>query len=260
MYKMAGISCIVAICGLADKCGGPEEPEVGKKLEVVSAPTGAKVKIDGVDKGTTPLTLTDLGVTVGQQQTITWEMDGYKTVEKNLTWSSLEQSISATLEKAAVDRVFTVKSSPTGAKVYANGESKGETPCTWSMELENGVEVNLLIQKSGYSDIEEKVSFGTTDEKTRTLDYDFVKAGKLKYADLDKVLLKQEKAWRKACKTYTSDVCKFSYSVNEEGKVTKVTSVSCSDPAINKCTKKQVQKMKFPAAEKGRSDSFTWFG
>ena len=61
MQKVA-IACIVLICGLGDKC--QPKPEVGKKLEIVSAPSGATVKVDGVEKGETPLTLTDLGVEV----------------------------------------------------------------------------------------------------------------------------------------------------------------------------------------------------
>lgn len=260
MYRAAGLACIVAICGLGDRCAGTSEPEVGKKLELVSAPSGATVKVDGTNRGETPLTLTNLQVTEGQSQTITFEMDGYTTVSKDLVWTSAEQSLSASLEKTAIERVFTVKSDPSGAKVYANGEKKGTTPVTWSMELENDEEVNILVQKSGYSDIEEKISFEDAEEKTKTLEYDFVKAGKLKYKDLDRVLLKQEKRWRKACKTYNTDVCKFGYKVNKEGKVYKVNYVNCKDPAINKCTKKQILKMKFPAAEKGRSDKFTWFG
>jgi hypothetical protein len=255
MHRLAIVS-IVLICGLGDKCSS--KPEVGKKLEVVSAPKGATVKIDGKDMGETPLAITDLAVEEGQEQKIVFELEGYQPVEKTLTWSSAEQSISATLEKAARERVITVKSEPKGAKVFADGNPKGETPATWSMELENGAEVNILVQKRGYTDITEKITFG--DEKTKTLEYKFLKSGKLKFADLDKVLLRQEKRWRKACKTISSDVCKFKYSVDTSGKVTKVTSVNCSDPAINKCTKKLVKKMKFPAAEEGRTDNFTWYG
>jgi hypothetical protein len=255
MQKLA-IACIVLICGLGDKCSST--PEVGTKLEVVSAPSGATVKIDGKKKGKTPLTLTDLGVEFEQEQTVTFELEGYESTEKTLKWTSAEQSISATLEKAARERVITIKSEPDGAKVFADGNPKGETPASWSMELEDGAEVNILVQKKGYTDIAEKIKFG--DEKNKTLEYKFLKSGKLKYADLDKVLLRQEKRWRKACKTISSDVCKFKYAVDTSGKVTKVTSVHCSDPAINKCTKKMVKKMKFPAAEQGRNDNFTWYG
>lgn len=255
MQKVA-IACIVLICGLGDKC--QPKPEVGKKLEIVSAPSGVTVKIDGVEKGETPLTLTDLGVEVDQEQTLTFEMEGYESTKKTLVWTSAEQSVSATLEKSSRERIITVKSDPAGASVYVDGSPKGETPATWSMELEDGAEINILIQKKGYSDISETITFD--DEKTKSLEYKFLKSGKLKYADLDKVLLRQEKRWRKACKTISSDVCKFKYSVDKSGRVTKVSSVNCSDAAINKCTKKLVKKMKFPAAENGRNDNFTWYG
>ena len=256
MHKLAIATSLILICGLGDKCS--PKPEIGLKLEVVSAPEGATVAIDGVEKGETPLTLTDLGVEEGQEQKITFTLEGHEPVEKTLKWTSAEQSISATLEKAARERVITVKSEPSGAKVFVDGDPKGETPATWSMELEDGAEISILVQKKGYTDVSEKITFA--NEKTKTLEYKFLKSGKLKFADLDKVLLRQEKKWRKACKTISSDVCKFKYTVNESGKVTKVGSVNCSDPAINKCTKKLVKKMKFPAAEKGRNDNFTWYG
>lgn len=256
MHKLAIATSLILICGLGDKCS--PEPDIGLKLEIVSAPEGATVAIDGVEKGDTPLTIRNLEVEEGQEQKITFTLEGHVPVEKTLKWTSAEQSISATLEKAARERVITVKSDPTGAKVFVDGDPKGETPATWSMELEDGAEISILVQKKGYTDITEKITFA--DEKNKTLEYKFLKSGKLKYADLDKVLLRQEKRWRKACKTISSDVCKFKYQVNESGKVTKVTSVNCSDAAINKCTKKMVAKMKFPAAEKGRTDNFTWYG
>ena len=257
MWKPAAACTIVLVCGIMDKCGEPEKPKVGQKLEVVSAPDGAAVKIDGVSKGKTPLTLTDLAVTEGQEQTLTFELEGYVTVEKTIKWASAEQSVSATLETAAKERVITVKSTPTGATVYADGSKKGDTPVTFSLELEDGAEVNILVQKGGYSDITEKIIFA--DESTKALEYTFVKAGKLKYADLDKVLLKMEKKWWNACQTIPSDVCKFNYSVSPAGKVTSAA-VSCSDSSINNCTQKMVKKMKFPVAEKGRDDNFTWYG
>jgi len=256
MHKLAMASVVVLICGLGDKCAGG--PEVGSKLEIVSAPEGASVKIDGVEKGKTPLTLTDLGVEKGQVQKIAFELDGYKSAEKTVTWTGAEQSVSATLEKASKERVFTVKSNPDGADVYADGVPKGETPTTWSMDLEDGAEVNILVQRKGYTDISEKITIGS--ETTKTLEYTFLKEGKLKYADLDKVLLKQEKRWKKACKTISTDVCTFKYSVDEAGTVTGVSAVNCSDPAINGCTAKMVKKMRFPAAEQGRNDNFTWYG
>jgi uncharacterized cupredoxin-like copper-binding protein len=257
MHILAIVLSVLLVCGLGEKCSG-SKAQVGKKLEIVSAPDGASVKLDGVAKGKTPLTIEDLDVVEGQEQTVVFELEGYMTVEKTLKWTSAEQSLSATLEKAARERVITVKSDPSGAGVYADGEPKGDTPTTWSVELEDGAEINVLVQKKGYSDITERISFA--DEKTKTLEYTFLKEGKLKYVDLDKVLLRQEKRWRKACKTISSDVCKFKYTVDKEGNVTKVTSVSCSDAAINGCTKKMVQKMKFPAAEQGRNDNFTWYG
>jgi len=251
------IATVIVLCGIS-KCTDMMKPKVGQKLEVISAPEGAAVKLDGVVKGSTPLTLVNLDVQEGQVQTVTYEMKGYKSVEKKLTWSKSDQVVSATLEKTSKERIITVKSKPDGATVYMDGSPKGETPVTWSVDFEDGTEVNILVQRKGYSDITEKVKFG--DEATKTLDYEFVKAGALKLSDLDRVLYKMQSKWRVACNTNYQDICQFSYSVNEEGKVTGVSSVNCNMPDINACTKKMIKRMKFPAAEKGRSDKFTWYG
>jgi len=252
---------IFLICGLADKCSGmvDQEPPVGQKLQIISAPEGATVKLDGTEKGKTPLTIADLTVKKGEVQVVTFTLEGYKTVSKKITWEQAEQVVTATLEKATAERVITVKSSPDGADVYVDGVPKGETPVTFSMELEDGAEINILAQRKNYADQTEKISFAA-DEKTKEVSFKFLKEGKLSYADLDKVLLKMEKKWRNACKTNPDDVCFFTYNVNASGKVTSVPTVNCKYPDINNCTKKMVRKMKFPAAESGRSDKFTWYG
>jgi uncharacterized cupredoxin-like copper-binding protein len=251
---------IFLICGLADKCSKvmQQEPAVGQKLQVISAPEGATVKLDGTEKGKTPLVITDLQVKSGESQVVTFNLDGYKTVSKKITWNQAEQVVTATMEKATAERVITVKSSPAGADVYVDGVPKGETPVTFSLELEDGASVSILAQRKGYADQTEKLTF--TDETKKDLEFKFFKEGKLSYADLDKVLLKMEKKWRTACKTNPDDVCFFTYNVNSSGKVTAVPTINCKYPDINNCTKKMVRKMKFPAAESGRSDKFTWYG
>jgi hypothetical protein len=260
MYKAIFCS-ILLVCGLAEKCTSmmKQEPKVGTKLQIISAPEGATVKLDGEEKGKTPLSVSNLSVKPDQTQMVTFELQGYKTVTMKVTWTQAEQVVSATLEKSAKDRVITVKSSPDEGDVYVDGVPKGKTPTTFTMALEDGAEITLMIKRGGaYADYTEKIKFA--DETSKDIDHKFVKEGKLGYGDLDKVLLKQEKKWRIACKTNPDDVCSFNYSVNATGKVSSVPSVNCKYPDINGCTKSMVKKMKFPAAETGRSDHFTWYG
>jgi hypothetical protein len=252
------MATIVVLCGITDKCGGVFGPKVGKRLDVTSAPEGATVRIDGEERGTTPLTLTDLDVEEGQVQTIAFELEGYVAYEEKITWTKAEQALAVTLEVAARERVITVKSVPQGATVYIDGNKKGETPCSFSMQMVDGAEFNVLIQHKGYDDVSEKVKVGA--DTILTLPYNFKREGGKAVPDLDEVLVEGEKKWRKACKTYASDVCSFEYTVNPSGDVTDVENVKCKYKDITGCTKRQVEKLEFPSAGKLRSDAYAFRG
>jgi hypothetical protein len=252
------IATTVLLCGITDKCGGLFGPSVGEKLDIASAPEGATVKLDGEEMGTTPLTLTELDVEEGQTQVLVFELEGYLPMEEKVTWTQAEQSVAVTLEEAAKERVITVKSIPSNSKVYIDGNNKGETPCSFSMEMLDGAEFNLLVQRKGYPDISEKVKVGP--DTIITLSYNFKRDGGKAIEDLDEELVKREKKWRKACKTYASDLCSFEYSINPSGEVTNVDAVKCKYKDITGCTKRQVLKMEFPSTGKLRSDAYTWKG
>lgn len=247
---------VVVLCGIG-KCG-VLGPSVGEKLQIASAPEGATVKLDGVEVGTTPLTLTELDVEEGQTQTLTFEMDGYVTTEETVTWKLAEQSVAATLEQDVKERVFTVKSVPSGATVFIDGVEKGETPTTFSREMKDGEEFNLLVQHKGYDDITEKV---TVEEDTSIkLAFNFKREGGEADEMLDDELTKTEKKWRRACKTIGSDICKFEYQIGSAGNVTDVDSIKCNYKPITNCTKRMIKKMVFKTEGNARADAYRWTG
>jgi hypothetical protein len=252
------LASVLVLCGITDKCGGLFGPSIGEKLDITSAPEGATVKVDGEEMGTTPLTLTELDVEEGQTQKLVFVLDGYLSHEEEITWTQAEQSVAVTLKEAAKERVITVKSIPAKAKVYIDGNKKGETPCSFSMEMVDGEEFAILVQRKGYSDVNEKVT--VTGDTIITLSYNFKREGGKANKDLDEELVGREKKWRKACKTYASDVCSFEYTINQSGEVTDVDSVKCKYKDITGCTKRQVKKMEFPATGDVRSDAYTWKG
>ena len=252
------LASIIVLCGITDKCGGLFGPSIGEKLDIASAPDGATVTVDSKEMGTTPLTLTELDVEEGQTQKIVFVLDGYLSHEEEITWTQPEQSVAVTLKEAAKERIITVKSIPSNAKVYIDGNKKGETPCSFSMEMVDGEEFNLLVQRKGYSDVSKKVT--VTEDTILTLGFNFKRDGGKAIDDLDEVLVGREKKWRKSCKTYPADSCSFEYSVNPSGEVTNVDSIKCKYKDITGCTKRQILKMEFPSTGDLRSDAYTWKG
>jgi hypothetical protein len=254
----AVLGTVVLLCGVADRCGGIFGFGVGQKLVIASAPEGATVKIDGVEKGKTPLTLKHLDVEKGQKQVITCGLKGYETATKEIVWNQPEMTIAVTLAPAAKARVITVKTIPDGAKVYIDGKPKGETPLSFQEDLADGAEFNLLVQARKYDDMAEKVT--VPGETIMTLTYNLKRKGGKAVPELDQVLLLYEKKWRSSCHTYSTDDCSFDYSVAPGGEVTNVQNVSCKFKDITGCTKRMVQKMTFPPSGDLRSDSYTWKG
>lgn len=250
------LGTVTVLCGLG-KCGALG-PSVGEKLKVVSAPEGATVSIDGEKMGETPLTLTDLDVEEGQTQVLEFELEGHMPVEKEVTWTMAEQSVAVTLEEAEKERVFTVKTIPSGASLFVDGLSKGESPMTFSMEMKNGEGFNLLLQHRGYDDITEKVE--VDGETMITLRYNFKREGGKAHPDLDEVLVETEKKWRRACKTIKTDHCTFEYQIGSAGNVTDVEAIKCNYRPVTKCTKRWIRKMVFPTEGNARSDIYTFRG
>ncbi len=120
------------------------EPLLGLAL-IQSEPAGAEVKIDGVDRGKTPLLITDLPL--GQYR-VQLQAAGYLPRELDLklgdrTPVKLETSLVP--DSATVD----VSSTPAGAEVVFNGIIQGTTPCRIERIPEGVGDISITL--AGYA-------------------------------------------------------------------------------------------------------------
>ena len=133
----------------------PPPPTTGS-LNVTSDPAGADVKLDGVLKGTTPLTVT--GVSPGSH-TLRLEKTGYVAYTAPVSITAGETTyVHAVLDPVpppVVNGTIEVTSSPTGAGVSLDGDYRGTTPLSIPA-VTNGIHT-LRLEASGYLPWEEPV-------------------------------------------------------------------------------------------------------
>jgi TolB-like protein len=141
-------------------------------LVVRSEPIGATVYVDGIEKGTTTLQITDIGVG-----------DHEIRVEKNLYYSYSEI---VNIQPDMIGEVKTelkpnfgslsINSVPTGSVVMINGQVKGKTP--YSIDRIKSDSYNIKVSKDLYHTYEE--NFIITDGSVNTRDISLTPAfGKL---------------------------------------------------------------------------------
>ena len=141
-------------------------------LVVRSEPIGATVYVDGIEKGTTTLQITDIGVG-----------DHEIRVEKNLYYSYSEI---VNIQPDMIGEVKTelkpnfgslsINSVPTGSVVMINGQVKGKTP--YSIDRIKSNSYNIKVSKDLYHTYEE--NFIITDGSVNTRDISLTPAfGKL---------------------------------------------------------------------------------
>jgi hypothetical protein len=123
-----------AVTGSVPMAAPPAPPPVRGRLVVRSTPTGARVFVDGRDRGRTPLTLASLSPGSYAVRVV---RDGYAPVERRLTVSASRPSHSLSLSLAALRAAgppvtgpasIQVESRPAGASVYVDGRLVGSTP------------------------------------------------------------------------------------------------------------------------------------
>lgn len=125
-------------------------------LSLTSNPPGARIWLDGEERGKTPLTLTHLEP--GYHQ-LKLELPLYQTLQKQILVSSGEEKkIELTLEEAP--GFFTLITHPSGANIYLEGKRLGTTPTT--LELPRG-SYQLTLKKEGFAS--EEVEFLSLPEK-----------------------------------------------------------------------------------------------
>jgi len=123
--------------------GRKEEKRV---IYIHSTPSGAKVYVDGEYKGLTPLTIV---LEPGKYYDIEVKKEGYEKAEKKIYVEEGKEplTVNLTLEKKE-KRVIYIHSTPSGARVYVDGEYKGLTPL--ELELEAGKYHDIEVRKEGY--------------------------------------------------------------------------------------------------------------
>ena len=124
------------------------QPVTGS-ISARSTPTGATILVDGVNKGTTPITFT--GISAGSH-TIVLKKTGYTDYSTSVTVTAGQTaSVSATLTNQPVTGSISVSSSPTGASVYLDGTYSGKTTPTSITGVTAGSHT-VRCTKSGYID------------------------------------------------------------------------------------------------------------
>lgn len=141
------------------------EPILGTAA-ITSTPLGSDILIDGKNYGQTPKNLDlligkhtiEISKTGYQSETQSFEVREDRTVDINITLGRMTTS--------------TIKSSPSGSKLYIDGAFKGNTPYTYEGEVGDH---KIKLMYYGYRPIEKKVYFGNTDQMTFSLQKQYVK-------------------------------------------------------------------------------------
>ena len=134
-------------------------------LSVSSSPSGAIVYIDGIYKGTSPLTVT---LATGTHS-IRMVMSGYNSWSGSTTVNAGQTtSVSATLDPTVTYGYLSISSSPSNADVYINGVYKGDTSFTIGL---NPGTYQVVVKKSGYTSYSTTatVNTGTTTSVSASL-------------------------------------------------------------------------------------------
>lgn len=136
------------------------------ELRIDTTPEGATIKINGENKGKTPLTLSDLPF---GEYTVEFKKEGYPTESKTITLKSesLPVNHKFTTDKAIVR----IRSIPTKADIMVSDEVGGyKTPETLTLEPRT---LTLLVAKQGYSSVTKKLDLLAGDD----ISLDFVLSG-----------------------------------------------------------------------------------
>lgn len=127
------------------------EPLTGILL-LTSVPTGSEVAIKGVSLGITPLLVTTLE---SGTHRLTVSSPGYQTKEIDVTLNGripVKQEVALMSDSGIID----LSSDPTGADVFVNGISRGQTPCR--VDRIPGGTVALEIKANGFQPHTSEVS------------------------------------------------------------------------------------------------------
>jgi uncharacterized protein (TIGR02145 family) len=110
-------------------------------LDVITSPSGANISIEGKNYGTTPNTLSKLLI---GDYTVELSRQGYSTVRKSI---SITVGTSAVINETLQNgRLVTIKSIPSGANLFVDGEYVSKTPFSGNLTIGGHV---LKIESGG---------------------------------------------------------------------------------------------------------------
>lgn len=133
-------------------------------VSISSIPQGAKVKINGKNKGITPI---GLKLSEGKY-TVSLHADGYKPWQTRFMVRANKSVILENIQLEKPEGWLVVKSNPSGAEVNIDRIAKGKTPLKLSMSP--ATRHVLRVDKSGYEAIIKDVKIVPDEVKTINLD------------------------------------------------------------------------------------------
>lgn len=133
-----------------------------KSVTVNSSPNGASARSEGQSIGQTP---TVVEVNFFKSKKVALSKDGYAGKTVNVTFDS-PNSINVSL-----DREFNVKSNPSGADIYVNGEMQGKTPLE-AVAMDDSGGTVLEVRKKGWLPAKMTIKNDTPTDVTLTMDQD----------------------------------------------------------------------------------------
>ena len=141
---MAGALSLVVLTSLSAFA----QERVPVRVTVTSQPAGATVIVDGMDRGTTPITLFDLAP--GRHH-IKYRLAGYveadRFVDTNHEGPFIEKNVVLKEEKG----LLLLKTEPAGANIVIDGVTVGQTPRLITHLAAKDV-YNVRLRKAGYQD------------------------------------------------------------------------------------------------------------
>ncbi len=120
-------------------------------LKVDTTPAGARVLVNGVERGTTPCTLARMRE---GEHTLQFRLEGYKPLTHRLSVTAGESlSLSFPLERLPAG--LSIATIPEGARVYVDGVFRGESDLVLQA-IEEG-EHAIRVEKPGYLEVSRRV-------------------------------------------------------------------------------------------------------
>jgi len=122
------------------------------KIEVISEPAGAEVMVNGIVRGKTPVTVTD--VPKGRA-TVRFRLDGFSEEIRELSMNAGDSQTLSIVMKG-LPGTLSLTSVPPGARFYVNGNAAGQSPVVMP-NLSPG-EYDVRAELEGYGTLARKIA------------------------------------------------------------------------------------------------------